>query len=288
MTKLLAMAVWPAGLLVILCAGSLIARKTALTSEHADSRWGPPRFLTGGGGRGSTTTRAQVVQYVLLWAGAAVLLYAVMVALGELVVHAGPTIDKPFFAWSIHHQSHSWFSLMKYATQVGYKWTAWGSMVTAAVLLTFIWQRHRWLPAVAIVSMILSEHFLTIALNHTFHRPGPPGSGGTFPSGGTDRAFAFYGLIAYLLWREVSRRRTGAVICTTIVAALGFNEAYSRLYLAVHWLTDVVSGTIWGCLLAITFITIVRVLAGPPGAPEDAALPVRLPDWSRNRPEVPA
>jgi membrane-associated phospholipid phosphatase len=136
--------------------------------------------------------------------------------------------------------------------------------------------------------LILTEHFVTIALNLTFHRPGPPGSGGTFPSGGTDRAFAFYGLIAYLLWREVSRRRTGAIIATSVVVALGFNEAYSRLYLAVHWFTDVLSGVLWGCLLGFTFVLIVRLVAGPVGAPEDAAFPGRIPARERPRGRVPA
>lgn len=234
MTKLLAAAVWPVGLVVILCIGALLTQRAARTEGDGASRWSPPRILTGGGGRGTVSTRSQLIQYFLLWIGAAIALYAVMAALGVLVVHEGPKIDVPIWHWTVHHRMHSWLSLMKYATQVGYKWTAWGAMITAAVMLTFIWRRDRWVPALSILSLILSEHFVTIALNHTFHRPGPPGSHGTFPSGGTDRAFAFYGLIAYLLWREVSRRRTGAIIAGTIVAALGFNEAYSRLYLAVH------------------------------------------------------
>jgi membrane-associated phospholipid phosphatase len=279
MPKLLVIAAWPVGLALILGVGALLAWRAAAPETRQGSL---PRFLTGGGNRGIIPGRAQVIQYVLLWIGSAVVLYAVMAAVGVLVVHGGPAIDKPIWHWTVHNRAHSWLALMKYATQVGYKWTTWGAAITGAVLLTFIWPRNRWIPAVAIISLIFTEHFVTIALNMTFNRPGPPGSHGTFPSGGTDRAFAIYGLLAYLLWREVSRRRTGAIIGTTVVAALGFNEAYSRLYLAVHWFTDVLSGILWGCLLGFTFIIIVRLVAGPVGAPEDAALAPR----NTNRPQV--
>jgi membrane-associated phospholipid phosphatase len=287
MLKYVAVAVWPVGLAVILCAGGLLAWRAARADDGA-ARWSPPRFLSGGGERGMDSQRASLIQYVLLLIGACIVLYAVMALVGLAAVHGGPTIDKPIWNWTVHHRVHKWTSIMENATQVGYKWTTWGAAMTGGVLLSFIWRRNRWIPFVSLVTLVLTEHFLTIALNVTFHRPGPPGSHGTFPSGGTDRAFAIYGLIAYMLWREVSRRRTGTIISATIVAALGFNEAYSRLYLAVHWFTDVLSGIIWGCLLAAAFILIVRLVAGPVGDPDDAAIPVRAPDQGRRRREVPA
>jgi len=43
----------------------------------------------------------------------------------------------------------------------------------------------------------------------------------TFPSGGAERCIIFYGLIAYLLWREFSGSRRAAVWSAAAVAALG-------------------------------------------------------------------
>ena len=94
------------------------------------------------------------------------------------------------------------------------------------------------------VRVVVFDHFTTLGIRHIFERPGPPNSPhGTYPSGGVERCILFYGLIAYLLWREVSGRRTTAIWAGAGVAALGFNEAYSRAYLTLHWFTDAVSGT---------------------------------------------
>jgi membrane-associated phospholipid phosphatase len=73
----------------------------------------------------------------------------------------------------------------------------------------------------------------------------------------------FYGLIAYLLWREFSGQRRAAIWAAAAVAALGFNEAYSRVYLTLHWFTDALSGLLYGGLLLAVFVAAVRVVAGP-------------------------
>src|SRR5258708_4759112 len=65
------------------------------------------------------------------------------------------------------------------------------------------------------------------------------------------------------------------------VAALGFNEAYSRVYPSLHWLTDALSGLIYGGLLLLAFILAVRAVAGrsvPPWAGQPVPfVPIGLP-----------
>ncbi|HEX9623561.1 MAG TPA: phosphatase PAP2 family protein, partial [Streptosporangiaceae bacterium] len=97
---------------------------------------------------------------------------------------------------------------------------------------------------------------------------------GTYPSGGCDRVIVFYGLIAYLLWREFSGQRRSAVWLAGGVAALGFNEAYSRVYLSLHWTTDAVSGLLYGTLLLAVFVTAVHLVAGPPIRPSGPPSPL--------------
>src|SRR5258706_208503 len=92
--------------------------------------------------------------------------------------------------------------------------------------------------------------------------------------------FGVMALLAYLLWREFSGRRTTAIWAAAVVAALGFNEAYSRVYLSLHWLTDALSGLIYGGLLLLAFILAVRAVAGRsvppwPGKPV-SSVPVGL------------
>ena len=203
-------------------------------------------------------------RFCLFVIAGAVLVYGVMAAVGVLVVHAGPAMDKPVFSWTLMHRMSSWARVMSRLTKIGNTWTTWGACLAAAVCLAVTWRRNRWLPPAAFAAAIVTDHYLILALRHTFHRIGPPGSpGGTFPSGGVDRCILFYGLIAYLLWREFSGRRRTAIWAGTAVAVLAFNEAYSRWYLGLHWTTDVLSGVLYGSLLLLVVIVSVRLVLGP-------------------------
>ncbi len=157
-------------------------------------------------------------------------------------------------------------------TKIGDTWTCWAAAAAAAVCLSVTWRTRRWLPPVVLAACIFVDHYTTLALRHTFHRLGPPDSPlGTYPSGGCDRTVLFFGLIAYLLWREFSGRRRTAIWAGATVAALGFNEAYSRVYLTLHWFTDALSGLLFGGLLLAVFIIAIRFVAGrrhPAGPPK--------------------
>jgi membrane-associated phospholipid phosphatase len=220
------------------------------------------------------SARSSIIGMLLILVVGAVAVYALTSVLGVLVVHTGPSIDKPIYTWMIHHRVHSWQSAMDRLTKVGNTWTSWGAAVAAAVCLAAFYRSHKWLPPVALGAAIFIDHYLTLAVRHTFHRIGPPDSPlGTFPSGGCERIFVFYGLIAYLIWREVSGSRRAAVWSAGVVAALGFSEAYSRGYLTLHWFTDIISGIIYGCLILAVFIVTIRVVVGPARTPGTETAP---------------
>jgi membrane-associated phospholipid phosphatase len=287
MTKILPILFYPLGIAAILCAAALFARH-AEGGVTASPRGTPGRLLARGG-RGGPTGRhgaglasryatdpsweRRLARFVLTLIAGAVMIYAVMVLLGMIVVHAGPAIDKPILHWTVTHREHLWKSLMDRATKVANSWTTWGAACAAAVCLACSWRKDRWLPLVILGSLILFDKGLTLAINHTVHRPPPPGTNGIFPSGGSERAIVFYGLIAYLLWREFSGRRATAIWAGAAVAILAFNEGYSRAYLGVHWFTDILSGWFYGCLLLLLFIAAVRRAAGPPAAPAHTPAP---------------
>jgi membrane-associated phospholipid phosphatase len=238
---------WPAGIAVILAVTALVAKRSGRSS--------PPATAPMNGHHGGDLLIAvraawsSIVGMLLILVVGAVTVYALTSLLGVLIVHAGPSIDKPIYYWMIHHRVHFWNSAMVRLTKVGDTWTTWGAAI-------FI------------------DHYLTLALRHTFHRIGPPNSPwGTFPSGGCDRIFVFYGLIAYLIWREVSGSRRAAVWSAGVVAALGFSEGYSRGYLTLHWFTDIISGIIYGCLILAIFIATIRVVIGPARTPGTETAP---------------
>ena len=280
MTRILLLLLWPAGIAIIAGAGGVLARRAPRAAAGATAT--APGDRTGGAaGAREPAVRLMVMslgRFCLIAVAGTAAVYAAMAALGTLVVHVGPAIDKPVLAWTVTHRVPAWTAVMNRLTKIGDTWTTWGACSAAAVCMAVTWRRNRWLPPLAFAVAIVIDHYLTLALRHTFHRIGPPGSpGGTFPSGGVDRCILFYGLIAYLLWREFSGRRRTAIWAGTAVAAIAFNEAYSRWYLSLHWTTDVLSGLLYGSLLLLLVIGAVRLVLGAADRPAGAPVPARIP-----------
>ena len=272
MLKTLVVLLWPAGIAVILAVTALVTKRSGRRSPPATA---PMNGHQGGDLQvGVRAARSSIIGMLLILVVGAVAVYVLTSALGVLIVHTGPSIDKPIYNWMIDHRVHFWKSAMDRVTKVGDTWTTWGAAVAAAVCLAAFYRSHKWLPPVALGAAIFIDHYLTLALRHTFHRSGPPGSPlGTFPSGGCERIFIFYGLIAYLIWREVSGSRRAAIWSAGVIAALGFSEGYSRGYLTLHWFTDIISGNIYGCLILAVFIATIRLVVGPGRRPGTETAP---------------
>jgi len=277
-TKILLVLLWPAGIAAILAIAALLARRAAPAAPAGSSPVTPPvagrasRHGAPAGGRvaarqgGLPPAVRSAAKFLLIVVAGAVAVYGLTALLGLLVVHAGPTIDKPIMNWTNAHRVHSWAAVMNRLTKIGDTWTTWGAVTAAAVCLAVTWHRNRWLPPLALAAAIIVDHYTTIYIRHTFERPGPPGSPhGTFPSGGADRIIILYGLIAYLLWHEFSRQRRAGIWAGATVAVLAFSEGYSRGYLTLHWFTDVLSGWVYGTLLLLLFVIAVRYTEGSSG-----------------------
>lgn len=277
MAKILLFLIWPVGLAVILGVAALLARRAS--AAPAGPRPGRLPWL---GYRaalddadGSSTVRGAVRQ-ALIFLGVIVVggavIFGIMALLGQLVLHGGPTIDKPIYHFVAVHRIHPWKGLMKSLTKTGNAWSTRMAVVAAAVCLAVTWRRYKWLPAFAFIALSVLQRYLTHGIHVVAHRVGPPDfPHGVFPSGGSERTVVFFGLIAYFLWREFSGRRVTAIWAGAAVAALAFNEGYSRLYLGMHWTTDVLSGWFYGILLLGLFILATRVIMGPARTPEEVA-----------------
>jgi undecaprenyl-diphosphatase len=89
---------------------------------------------------------------------------------------------------------------------------------------------------------------------------GGPDVGRAFPSGHATQSIAFYGMLAIVLimWYAPRHGRLfaiGAALVTLVIGA-------SRLYLGVHWLTDVLGGyalgLAWLSLVMVTSLLVIR------------------------------
>jgi membrane-associated phospholipid phosphatase len=141
-----------------------------------------------------------------------------------------------------------------------------GSGLMAALLAAWFWYRkaHYWLIVVLVA--VPGGMLLNVALKHVFRRARPSLedplltlSTYSFPSGHTAAATIFYGLLACYLVRRVSgwpaRAAVMAAACLMVVLV-----ALSRMYLGVHYLSDVLAATAEGAAWLATCITAVSTL----------------------------
>ncbi len=124
-----------------------------------------------------------------------------------------------------------------------------GVLVGAVLLVS----RHRWLAA-GWVMALAGNGLLNQALKKVFERVRPVHDHGlvvelgySFPSGHTSGSVVAYGMLAYLFIRLVPRAwHLPALLCA---AAVAFATGCSRVFLQVHFATDVLagfaSGTVW-------------------------------------------
>ncbi|MCK5449355.1 phosphatase PAP2 family protein [Candidatus Pacearchaeota archaeon] len=75
----------------------------------------------------------------------------------------------------------------------------------------------------------------------------------SFPSGHSTMAIVFFGLIIYLFSKNKSKKIkiTSSLIAILIIILIGF----TRVYLNVHWLTDIFGGFILGGIILILTIS---------------------------------
>ena len=131
----------------------------------------------------------------------------------------------------------------------------------------YLWLRHHtWRPLVMMAAALLGAAGLYDIVKPAVGRARPPAAlqvggpdlGNAFPSGHATQTIGFYGMLAAVLiiWYAPRHRVPfviGAALVTIVVGA-------SRLYLGVHWLTDVLGGYALGLTwLAVVVIAILLV-----------------------------
>jgi undecaprenyl-diphosphatase len=130
------------------------------------------------------------------------------------------------------------------------------SMLTMYVVL-----KHR-IELVFFVVSVLGSYGLNMLLKWLFHRERPDFhriiqvEGFSFPSGHAMQAFALYATLTFLLWRHVPSR-AGRAVLVAVSALLMLAIGTSRVYLGVHYPSDVLgsyaASACWFCLAVYAF-----------------------------------
>ncbi len=136
---------------------------------------------------------------------------------------------------------------------------------------------HGRLPLAAGLGVAVVGNVISVAvLKAIFDRARPElayftEASGSFPSGHAAISVAFYGYLAFALWRaRVIGPATAALSAVTVAVLIGF----SRVYLIEHYLSDVLNGYLVGAMWLVIGITVAEWQAER--AEEIAAPPDRM------------
>lgn len=160
----------------------------------------------------------------------------------------------------VHQYASPWLtSLMQLFSFLGS--TLFLTMASGAALITFWLLKRRHAATLLAITMIGGAIFLT-TLKNIFRRARPEPffnlvlpSSYSFPSGHSLLSFCFYGALAAIVTRRVEQRSIKIIVWTIAFLMIGF-VGISRIYLGVHYPSDVLAGytaaLIWVVAIAVT------------------------------------
>lgn len=172
-------------------------------------------------------------------------------------------VDRPVQLWVLQHRVAWAESFARAATQLGAPATA---FALGLVLSALAWRRS---PAtgLSIVVLTLVRPLAGSSLKALVDRDRPPmgrlvaASGQSFPSGHMLAAAVLFGCVtlAAAAWEVRGRGWLVAACCAAVVLV-----GATRVYLGVHWLSDVIGGALLGALLlSIAGVPLIRGRFGP-------------------------
>jgi membrane-associated phospholipid phosphatase len=188
-------------------------------------------------------------------------LLAALAVLAAQVCHRGwfVEVDHAATTWLIEHRTSALDGVALAAT------TVFGPAETAAMALLVavaVAVRYRSYPCgLTIIATVGGAAALCSAMKLLVARARPPipvqetlETDYSFPSGHVTGAAALFGILAVAVGLRRSQivKRLLAIVASVAVVAV----ALSRLYLGVHWLTDVVAGAVLGCAVVMVGATV--------------------------------
>ncbi len=172
----------------------------------------------------------------------------------EDVLHHDPLtkLDLALVAWIRAHSTPMGDKIFTIVSLFGSP-LAMAAVAAGGALLIVV--RRKWFLLAAWVAAFMGAGALSFLLKIMIQRPRPVGAQAflhgetfSFPSGHALGSLVGYGMLAYVIgsiWIESMRARTWLVVATTVlVVGIGV----SRLYLGVHYFSDVVGGYAVGVL----------------------------------------
>lgn len=219
-----------------------------------------------------TDAAVMVDRFCASRAGRAAALLSTLFVGAALIAHhagAGTAVDHAVWGWMVHHRTPAltWWAIA--VTEVG---SPVGVGVLALLASVVLWRRFGspW-PAVVVMATVAAAGAMSTAVKAIVgaHRP-PQGlqlileTDPSFPSGHVTGTVALLGALSAVggYHAGAGARRWWIAVTVAGTAAV----AVTRLYLGVHWVSDVLGGVLLGALAAVLAGVLYRRLERSVGA----------------------
>lgn len=209
-----------------------------------------------------------ILRHVILGVICSILFTVIFARLFDFVQDHGKQVtpfDRAILFWMYHHRTHSLTQAARILAFLGSPPVIVGLALVSALIGLF-WHKVRgaaWSLPIAILGSALIIQGVKLVIKRprpSFFDPLLHESGYSFPSGHSLIAMVVYGLLGYFalhLFKNVWARLAVRVLTVLVVIAIGV----SRVYVGVHYPTDVLAGWIAGVPWLITCLGLHEVLA---------------------------
>lgn len=178
------------------------------------------------------------------------------IALGVLAAHNDSSvlleIDRPIQSWVERHRTSFLDVVFRSFSRLGSNLVVFPA---AAVIVVVTWRRCKWLAAAVAVAVLAKspiEHILKLAVgrDRPSLEPLVDGIGPSHPSGHVLAAVTLWGLLPPVV-AAFTHRRSWWWASVAVSAVLIGGISASRVYLGVHWTSDIVQGFVIGALYLV-------------------------------------
>ncbi|RAS74277.1 hypothetical protein A4U60_24095 [Priestia endophytica] len=174
-------------------------------------------------------------------------------------------IDKEVASFASSFQSDAATTVFLFITNLG----SWKFILFFTLILFgySLYKGDKVLTLFVILSFIVPRT-LNFMLKEFFARTRPqdqlvPATHFSFPSGHSMNSFVFFGFVAYVLITYCVSRKAPQVVVVVLFSMLIGLIGFSRIYLGVHYFTDVTAGFLAGGVVLILLIKIHQRLTEP-------------------------
>ena len=171
------------------------------------------------------------------------------------------TFDRHVFATILPHITDMRTTIMVWFSFMGSSAFLLPANILLAAYFLFV-VRHRWY-SIRVPVISLGSFLVMSGLKLVFHRPRPldpvyeAARGFSYPSGHAMSAMTFYGLLIFLVFDKI-RNKTMRWLLAFLLVALIFLIGFSRVYLRVHYASDVLAGFSLGLIWLVLTLWVIN------------------------------